>query len=543
MFSEEDTIFSVCTALISVKLFFSIINTIPFSVIYQQRVTTDLFHRLQSTKFLCSRSLLEKDRMFSHLCIFTVLVYVTTSSSSPVPSDYHNGVSFGGWLLTEPSWMYDQFNAPAEADLIAKFRAQGGDEFAVTSMKNHWAGYIPDEALDTIASFGITHTRLPIGYWIMESPVDVVIPTSRGGPYDYGFNHEGFVTGGLNHLESTIAKLKARGIHALIDVHAMPGGSSSCQSYSGWQVNSPLFWTDSPPPSNATIIPSACNGAGPYRTSRGNAKTWMQVGEDILLSLATWIKGLENDPTTSGTVVGLEVVNEPGLGFNGVQPQIEKLLTEIVPSLQSSLSDLNVNVTLNFIGGSDNNAGAWVASQIKSGLFNASRLLIDYHQYFNWDGSLSWEQLAANMCSMSNSTSTWSQYTDAGLPVVIGEWSCSTNLGAKAFTDLTNPDIVSHLRTLYANQMSLFSAHGGDSPNSVGQHHWALRMGSGWDPRPSSENPTGGQVSGSAWDTSIQVFGPAVWNLGELIRVGVAQPLKTLNVSGVCVCNSCSKTG
>ena len=75
--------------------------------------------------------------MFSHLCIFTILVYVTTSSSSPVPSDYHNGVSIGGWLLTEPSWMYDQFNAPAEADLIAKFRAQGGDEFAVTSMKNH----------------------------------------------------------------------------------------------------------------------------------------------------------------------------------------------------------------------------------------------------------------------------------------------------------------------------------------------------------------------------------------------------------------------
>lgn len=43
MFSEEDIIFSVCTALISVKLFFSIINTIPFSVIYLQRVTADLY--------------------------------------------------------------------------------------------------------------------------------------------------------------------------------------------------------------------------------------------------------------------------------------------------------------------------------------------------------------------------------------------------------------------------------------------------------------------------------------------------------------------
>ena len=482
------------------------------------------------------------------MLLFTTSLLLGSSSigfsfASPVPNDYHNGVSIGGLFLTEPSWMFDQYNAPAEADLIAKFRSEGGDEFAVQAMRNHWAGYIPDEALDTLKAFGVTHARLPIGYWIIEAPVIVINSTNRGGAYDFGFNHEGFVTGGLNYLEVMLAKLKSRGIHVLIDLHALPGGSSSCQSYAGWQVNQPLFWNDSPPPSNSTTISSACNGAGPYRSSRGNAKTWMQVGEDALLAIATWIKGLETDPSMSGTVVGLEVVNEPGLGFNGVQPRIEKLLTEIVPQLQSLLSDTMINVTLNFVGGNDNNAGAWVASQIANGIFNASRLLIDYHQYLNWDGSLSWQQLANIVCDMTSSSSTWSQYTNAGLPVVIGEWSCSTNLGDKAFTDLSDPSVVSHLRTLYANQMSLFAAHGGDSPNSVGQHHWSLRLGSGWDPRPTSNSPNGGQVSGSAWDTSLSGFGDAVWNLGELIRVGVAQPLSSLNVSGVCVCNSCSKTG
>ena len=34
------------------------------------------------------------------------------------------------------------------------------------------------------------------------------------------------------------------------------------------------------------------------------------------------------------------------------------------------------NVTLNFIGPNDKNAGMWVADQIKSGLFNGSRLLM-----------------------------------------------------------------------------------------------------------------------------------------------------------------------
>jgi aryl-phospho-beta-D-glucosidase BglC (GH1 family) len=475
--------------------------------------------------------------------IFLIFPFLSLSFASPIPNDYHNGVSFGGWLLTEPSWMFDQFNAPAEADLVAKFQTEGGDEFAVNTMRNHWSNYIPDIALDTLANFGVTHCRIPIGFWIVDTPVNVIIPSTKRGAYNFGYNHEGFVTGGLNYLEEMLVKLKARGIHALIDLHAMPGGSSSCQSYAGWQVNQPLFWSSSPPATNETIISSACGGAGPYRSSRGNAKTWMQVGKDALISLATWINKLEKDSTMSGTIVGLEVVNEPGLGFNNVQPQIEQFLTEIVPTLQQILSSTQVNVTLNFIGPNDNNAGPWVASQIANGLFNASRLLIDFHQYFNWDGSLSWQQLANEMCDMTNTSSRWSQYTTSGLPVIIGEWSCSTNLGAKAYTDLTNPVIVSHLRTLYANQMSLFSAHGGKSPNSVGQHHWALRMGSGWNPRPTQNNPNGVQVSGSAWDTSLSGFGVAVWSLGELIRVGVAQPLKNLNVTGVCICNTCSITG
>ena len=89
----------------------------------------------------------------------------------PPPKDYHNGVSVGGWLVTEPSWMYDQFDAPAEADLVANLRKQGGDAFAVTTMRNHWSGYIPDAALDTLKEFGTTHVRLPVGYWIMDSPV------------------------------------------------------------------------------------------------------------------------------------------------------------------------------------------------------------------------------------------------------------------------------------------------------------------------------------------------------------------------------------
>lgn len=164
-------------------------------------------------------------------------------------------------------------------------------------------------------------------------------------------------------------------------------------------------------------------------------------------------------------------------------------------------------------------------------------------QYYNWDGDEDWGVLATKICGTTASSSPWSQYTTAGLPVVIGEWSCSTNLGAKAYTDLTDPAVVAHLKVLYANQMSLFAARGGSAPGAVGQHHWALRMGSGWDPRPTDANPNGTQVAGTAWDHSRPGFGPAVWNLGDLIRVGVARPMSALNITGVCRCNGCSSSG
>jgi hypothetical protein len=155
----------------------------------------------------------------------------------------------------------------------------------------------------------------------------------------------------------------------------------------------------------------------------------------------------------------------------------------------------------------------------------------------NWDGPLSWQQLAARICGTTATNSEWGQFTASGLPVAIGEWSLSTNLGAGAFTDLSNATVRARLRTLYANQMSLFSSA------ALGQFHWALRMGSGWDPRPTPAAPGGAQAPGSAWDSSLPGFWPAVWSLGELARLGVAVPLQQLQVTGVCQCKGCSASG
>lgn len=48
-------------------------------------------------------------------------------------------------------------------------------------MVNHWTNYIPDEMLDKIQEFGITHVRIPVPYWFFETPLN------GNSYYEHGF--------------------------------------------------------------------------------------------------------------------------------------------------------------------------------------------------------------------------------------------------------------------------------------------------------------------------------------------------------------------
>lgn len=90
--------------------------------------------------------------------------------------------------------------------------------------------------------------------------------------------------------------------------------------------------------------------------------------------------------------------------------------------------------------------GEWLNREVKSGLFDRNQLIVDVHNYYNWDGPLSWQQLAAKVCNTQAANSEWAQYIDAGLSVLIGEWSVSSNLGARAYTNISDPSVVAKLK-------------------------------------------------------------------------------------------------
>ena len=87
---------------------------------------------------------------------------------------------------------------------------------------------------------------------------------------------------------------------------------------------------------------------------------------------------------------------------------------------------------------------------------------------------------------------------------------------------------------LYQEQLHVFANH----PAVVGAFFWTLRMGSGWDPRPSKGFPNGKQLDGtSAWQ-SAPTYPFAVWSLLEMAEAGVATPLDAVAAKGVCTAPS-----
>ena len=447
------------------------------------------------------------------------------------------GVNFGSWLLIEP-WVFDQIGSVAsENDYVTSLRRQPcfsalgflgrrdfcaeGDAFALRTMRNHWEGFISDAALDVLRDFGVTHARIPIGYWLLDAPV------GGSSPLEFGFQEEGFATGGLNELQRMLPRLRARGMRAMIDLHSVGGCATACNSYAGVSCAQPLFWSGEV----ADEVPR-CGGDGPaYTTSRADGMSWLKVGHLTLRKLARWVISMHAAAETAGVVDSIELVNEPGLGTAGLQHIIQAFHAEAVPQMQAELSAVGVRLVVNHIWPNDRGMGAWLAEQVLARRFPAS-LLVDYHHYFNWDGALPRSHFVNSVCDQPR---WWGQYTNAGLRVVIGEWSLATDLDRRH--DLDDADTLRFLKLFAANQQSAWLSDG----NVVGNVYWTLRTASGWDPRPTPEHPNGRQLPGTSETRSLPEFGHAVWSFLEMVERGVLAPLPKLHVRGLCECAGCGR--
>lgn len=122
------------------------------------------------------------------------------------------GVNLGGWFVLEP-WItpsiFQQWaNGGGVIDEYSYTAALGKDE-AFTRLNNHWATFITEGDFAEIASMGLNHVRIPIGYWAL-----VAIPND---PY---------VQGQLSYVDQAIDWARKNNLKVLLDLHGAPGSQN-----------------------------------------------------------------------------------------------------------------------------------------------------------------------------------------------------------------------------------------------------------------------------------------------------------------------------
>jgi len=344
------------------------------------------------------------------------------AGASPDGQGAFLGVNLGGWLILE-SWMWpaemeskqlhDEYSFIAEhggpADLRAKER-----------MQSHWDTFLRPEHLDTLRRFGVTHVRIPFGYWLLD-PV---------------YNEtDGFVSGGEPYLARALAWLKERGMRAVLDLHALPGGQARWQSFTGRVTPEEGFFLE---------------------------EQHFARGKRAVQAMVELVQRYEAAPATSGVVVGVELLNEPSNKHYG---RITEFYGEMVPLVRRSLPASRYLVLLSFMDSPHSRSMDWLAEQIQADPETWGGVVHDTHLYHLFgDNQAPWseEQDYCKVCCRDPHILRPSRA--AGVPTIVGEYSIATGfLGwhKKGFAQR-------HLH----NYMSLWSS----ASSVVGSFLWNFRI-------------------------------------------------------------------
>ena len=150
-----------------------------------------------------------------------------------------DGTSLGGWMVME-AWLFPNvllvqgvtpdvnpaIKGNQELDYITRMRAVDID--AVASMHNLWNTYVVEDLLGpnpdisrliAMKAAGVNTIRIPVGWWIMEPPVEVPSEYKHHHLHNYthrdkGFTKNGFVSGGIVYVEKMLKILKKLGMRA-----------------------------------------------------------------------------------------------------------------------------------------------------------------------------------------------------------------------------------------------------------------------------------------------------------------------------------------
>merc|ERR1719271_1139753 len=96
--------------------------------------------------------------------------------------------------------------------------AKDGTHDRAAMLRDHWQTWVTEDILETLANAGITHLRVPVGYWYFAYPQDEESVFGR-----FRSDHET----ALAQLKKVANEwAKPRGLQMLLDLHTAPGSQN-----------------------------------------------------------------------------------------------------------------------------------------------------------------------------------------------------------------------------------------------------------------------------------------------------------------------------
>jgi glucan 1,3-beta-glucosidase len=144
--------------------------------------------------------------------------------------DTIRGVNLGGWLVLEP-WITPKFFEKANegvprakdnkftiVDEYTMRSAKDGTSDRAAMLRDHWQTWVTEDILETLANAGITHLRVPVGYWYF------VYPSHEESVFGRFKSDHAMALEQLKKVANEWAK--PRGLHILLDLHTAPGSQN-----------------------------------------------------------------------------------------------------------------------------------------------------------------------------------------------------------------------------------------------------------------------------------------------------------------------------
>ncbi|KAJ5130333.1 Exo-beta-1-3-glucanase (Exg1) [Penicillium bovifimosum] len=306
---------------------------------------------------------------FAQKSVFALSLLAALVQAAPSASlkfDYSakkvRGVNLGGWLVTEPWITPSIFEAAGDAavDEWTLCETLGSDECRFV-LDQHWGTFITADDFSQIASTGMNHVRIPIGYWAVKH--------LDGDPY---------IDGQLKYLDQAIAWARAAGLKVIVDLHGAPGSQNGFDN-SGRR--------------------------GPIAWQQGNT---VENTKDALDALAARYKD------DGDVVTAIEALNEPSIPGGVNQDGLKQYYYDSWGLLRKYSQDTTLVLHDGFVapeswnGFMNQNSGVWY-------------VMMDTHHYEVFDSSILTLDTTAhvnNVCSFANDhVKTTDKWT------VVGEWT------------------------------------------------------------------------------------------------------------------------